>query len=266
MSPKLRSCLTYTVAAVGVVALAGWLLYHGARWSYYQGWWGRDNPVARYLWLCDAPPDFEQTLYPANVEILVPACENLVRVSHRPTYFTSDKQYLHVDHYLEGGYWLEIATGKITTTRPLHVQYATGWQRESGERVDWWFNLDSREVITTSPGSVVTLAECGMDYDFWEGLFSPDGRWIARFDGIYDAASGENLLDYGLGYVPGQGQTLSSFYPCAWLPDNQGLILTPGSVWGLELLIFSQYGEYLPGTNYPVPQPVLKFTLPEAYR
>ncbi len=268
MPKKLSGCLiALAIFIVGVV-----VVYNGARWSYYQGWWGKQNPIARYLWLCDAPPGFEQTLYPENVEILVPACENLVGSSHRPTYFTSDKKYLRVDHYLESsGYWVEIATKQITTTRPSYVQYFTGRTRYFAERkfaepIDYWIDLSSREVFTTSPGSVVTLAECGMDYDLWEGLFSEDGRRIARFDGIYDAASGKKLLDYGLGYVQGQGQTLNSFYPCVWLPDNQGLVLIPPRPWGLELLIFSEYGEYLPSSNYPVPQSVLKFNVPESYR
>ena len=190
MSPKLRSCLTYPGAAVGVWALAGWLLYHGARWSYYQGWWGRDNPVTRYLWLCDAPPDFEQTLYPANVEIRVPACEGGGSVE-----FTSDKQYLRV----RTTNWVEIATGQTLSTRPAHVQYRTYYSLdENNQRITIWADLDTREVMTTHPDSV-TLEECGMDYDFWEGLFSADGRRIARFDGIYDAASGEKVFNYGLG-------------------------------------------------------------------
>jgi len=264
MPKKLSGCLiALAIFIVGVI-----VIYNGARWSYYQGWWGRDNPVARYLWLCDAPPDFEQTLYPANVEILVPACENLVRVSHRPTYFTSDKAYLRVDHDQErSGYWLEIATGQILSTRPPNVQYVTRYNLdENNQRITIWIDLDTREVITTHPGSV-TLEECGRDYNFREGLFSADGRRIARFDGIYDAMSGEKLLNYGLGYdLPYSQPSIHYFRPCLWLPENQGLILVPGSVWGLELLIFSQYGEYLPGTNYPVPQPVLKFTLPETYR
>ncbi len=254
MPKKLRGCLiALAILIVGVI-----VVYNGARWSYYQGWWGKDNPIARYLWLCDAPPGFEQTLYPENVEILVPACEGVGSVE-----FTSDKQYLRV----RTTDWVEIATGHITTTRPSYVQYITRYRLdEDKNRITIWIHLDTHEVITTHPDSV-TLEECGRDYDFREGLFSEDSRRLARRDGIYDAASGAKLLDYGLGYVQGQEQTLSSFYPCAWLPDNQGLILIPPSLpWGLELLIFSYYGEYLPQSNYPVPQPVLQFNVPEAYR
>ncbi len=261
MSKKLRGCLTIlAVFIVGVI-----VIYYGARWGYYQGWWGQNNPVARYLWLCDAPPGFEQTLYPENVEILVPACENLDKLDHRTIYFTSDKQYLRVGNLERSGYWIEIAGGQVTV-KPSHVQYLTERRREGNEWVTRWFTLDSNEIITSDPGGVI-LKECGRDYDFWEGLFSEDRRRIARYDGIYDATSGKKLLDYGLGYnLPYPQPSIHYFTPCLWLPDNQGLILEPGVPWGLELLLFSNYDDYLPHSEYPVPQPVLKFTVPDAYR
>ncbi len=254
----LVGCLT----TLGIACLGLVVLYYGARWGYYQGRWGKDNPVARYLWLCNAPAGFERTLYPENVEILSPACEGVGSVE-----FTSDKQYLRV----RTTDWVEIATGQITTTRPGYVQYFTGWTREDGERIDYWIDLGSGEVLTTSPGNVVTLAECGLDYDFWEGLFSEDGRRIARYDGIYDAASGERLLQYGIGDYEATGdsyhQSIHDFYPCVWLPDNQSVILIPPMLpWGLELLIWGDYGEYMSHSEHPVPQPVLRFTVPEAYR
>ncbi len=260
----LVGCLTaLVIACLGLV-----VLYYGARWGYYQGRWGKDNPVARYLWLCDAPAGFERTLYPENVEILAPACENFNGLGHHSVQFTSDKQYLYLGNSVDkSGYWLEIATKQVTTTRPTNVRYLADWRREGDERINVWFDLDSHEVITTYPGGV-TLMVCGKNYDFEEGLISEDKRRIAKLDGIYDAVSGEKLLGYGIGdydsisYLP----SIHLFYPCAWFPDNQGIILEPGITWGLELLIWERYGDDLPNTNYPVPQPVLKFNVPEAYR
>lgn len=260
----LVGCLTTLgIACLGLVAL-----YYGARWGYYQGWWGKNNPVARYFWLCDAPAGFEQTLYPENVEILVPACENLRGVHHQSVYFTSDRQYLNLGNPCDGrySYWLEIATG-LTVTRPSNVQYMTEHMFEDDVWTKIWISLGSSEIITTHPGSA-TLDECGVDYDYHrEGLFSDDKRRIATLDGIYDATSGEKLLEYGIGdYDTLSYPSIHFFRPCAWLPDNRGVILAPSGPWGLEVLVWGGYDEYLTHSEYPVPQPVLKFNVPEAYR
>lgn len=230
MSKKLRGCLTIlAVFIVGVI-----VIYYGARWAYYQGWWGKSSPVARYLWLCDAPPEFEQTLYPEGMEILLPACKNLLSDQwyHRLVFFSSDRQYVAIRGDQEYD-WIDLDTGNITVTQPLSVTL--------------------EECITDKIVEVVSL----------------DGRRIAKQDGIYDVQSGEKLLNYGLEeHELTVCPSLDVFYPCAWLPENRGIILVPGSPpWGLELLALDGcYGEHLIRSNYPVPQPVLKFNVPEAYR
>ncbi|MFZ5501130.1 MAG: hypothetical protein ACOY58_04375, partial [Candidatus Micrarchaeota archaeon] len=199
----------------------------GARPAYYQGWWGKHNPFARYFWLCGAPPDFEATLYPETVEILVPACEHLSRYSnaYRSSAVTPDRQY-------------------------LAVKKVSGYD---------WINLDTGMVVT-KPLSV-TLEECS-DLDS-DSLLSPDGRRIATEEGIYDAETGEKLFDSGIERCY---NCMDEFMPCTWLPDNSGVVLIPPRTWGLELLILESYNEYISHTDFPVPQPILKLNVPEAYR
>lgn len=55
--------------------------YYLARFTYHQGWWGRDNLFARSMWLCSGPPELEESFYPDNVDVLVSACENQLGMS-----------------------------------------------------------------------------------------------------------------------------------------------------------------------------------------
>ena len=65
----ITGCLLFLVGPIAC--------YYLARFTYHQGWWGRDNLVARSLWLCSAPSSLEETFYPENVDVLVPACQNI---------------------------------------------------------------------------------------------------------------------------------------------------------------------------------------------
>ena len=114
----------------------------------------------------------------------------------------------------------------------------------------------------------MTLEACSQLVNREQGILSEDGRRIAKEDGIYDAQTDERLLDYGL-VVPNSDvcESIHTFYPCAWLPENRGVVLIPSGPWGFELLMLGGcYSEHFTHSNYPVPQPVLKFTVPEAYR
>ncbi len=187
MSQKKRRGCWVALAALVVVGVG---LYSGLRWAYYQGWWGEENYVARYLWLCDAPPGFERTLYPENVEILVPACENMSEDQYLyPVFFSSDSEYIAVKK--EAGLsWIDLTTGNITSIRP----------------------------------TTATLESCRHTP---KELLSPDGRWIAKRDGIYAAETGEKLLDYGLSSRKlNSCMSPDTFSPCVWLPDNSGVILS----------------------------------------
>lgn len=65
-----RSLLTVGVFVVGFSLLPLFL-----RVGYCQSWWGKESLLFRSWWLCTCSEDFEQSLYPENVEVLVSACE-----------------------------------------------------------------------------------------------------------------------------------------------------------------------------------------------
>lgn len=44
--------------------------------GFCQGWWLQQNLWAHYWWQCQCGPEFEQSLYPDNVEIIVSACRD----------------------------------------------------------------------------------------------------------------------------------------------------------------------------------------------
>lgn len=66
-----KSCLLWAVILIIVLSLSPLVFKFG----YCHSWWGKGNLLLRSLWLCSCSPEFEQSLYPENVEILVSACE-----------------------------------------------------------------------------------------------------------------------------------------------------------------------------------------------
>jgi hypothetical protein len=66
---------TRLIVFVIVLLVSPFALYYLARFTYHQGWWGRDNLLARALWLCSAPQELEQTFYPDKIEVVVPGCQ-----------------------------------------------------------------------------------------------------------------------------------------------------------------------------------------------
>lgn len=67
----LRNCLKW----VGLFVVLLFLTPVVIKFGYLHRWWGKDSLVMRSLWLCEGSPEFEQSLYPENVEVLVSACE-----------------------------------------------------------------------------------------------------------------------------------------------------------------------------------------------
>lgn len=103
------SKLKWLVVTIVLIVALPILSYHTARYTYYWGWWGRDNLLARALWLCSAPPELERSFYPETIEILVPACKAMdpVTQSHEVS-LSPSRHYLIV----RGPAFIDIKTGE----------------------------------------------------------------------------------------------------------------------------------------------------------
>ncbi len=87
-------------------------VYALTRTGYCQSWWGSEILIFRSLWLCGCGADFEQTLYPDNVEVMFSACQNVTVHevgSGTHLYVEGDAQYTDV-----GAYLLDMVTGEKT--------------------------------------------------------------------------------------------------------------------------------------------------------
>jgi hypothetical protein len=58
-----------------LIALSYGIFSAVGSYGYCHGWWGKANSLMRALWLCKCSPEFERSLYPENVDVLVSACE-----------------------------------------------------------------------------------------------------------------------------------------------------------------------------------------------
>ena len=68
---QMKACWLAVGIAAALLLLSPLIL----RVGYCQSWWGKENLLFRALWLCTCAEEFEQSLYPENVEVLVSACE-----------------------------------------------------------------------------------------------------------------------------------------------------------------------------------------------
>ncbi len=106
------------------------------------------------------------------------------------------------------------------------------------------------------------LQENGIDYHalpgrFQEEALSPDGRLIAREDGIYLAGSGEKIVES----YTARGITGKYFSVQGWASDSSGVIYYKF----LDACLL-QLPSYDGGTcSIPVPQPLIKLKVPEEY-
>jgi hypothetical protein len=110
------------------------------------------------------------------------------------------------------------------------------------------------------------LQKNGIDYTtipepFQEEAVSPNGRFIAREDGIYLAENGEKIVDGYLekGILHSYGKYFS--LPRGWTSDSSGVIYSKFS--NSCLLALPSYDG---GTcSISVPQPLIKLKVPEEY-
>jgi len=91
---------------------------HLIQFGYCQGWWLKSNPWAYYWWLCDCNPEFEESLYPENVDVVVSACYDPQRATLSP-----NGRYMIFGSGSGKSYLLDLVTGDKKTW-PRHA----GWQ------------------------------------------------------------------------------------------------------------------------------------------
>lgn len=77
-----------------------------AKFGYCQGWWLTSNPWAYYWWLCDCSPEFEQSLYPDNIEVVVSACYDQQSAALSP-----NGRYMIFSSGIGKSYLLDLVTG-----------------------------------------------------------------------------------------------------------------------------------------------------------
>lgn len=321
--PKKRG-YTFWLFSLFVIIGVGWLFYYGYCW----GLWGRNSLLFQYLFQCSCPVASEETRYPDNVDVVVPACSyggsilspsgRLLYVSEQDSkfsltylldfqtgvktplvlpkgsnYFLTDDLIFH-SFYGDDEYILDIKTGNKypiqNATRLKPNIYSMGDIEPTlllGAllRVDQIFLIDDvfQPVIALSsdfrthpdenftfnvldfPGDRPNrieqfLQENQIDYHtvpdrFQEEALSPDGRFIARKDGIYLAGSGKKIVEaYTVFGIIGD-----YFSVLGWTYDSSGVIYYKF----LDGCLFSLSSEYY--CTIPVPQPLLKLKVPEEY-
>jgi hypothetical protein len=95
--------------------------------------------------------------------------------------------------------------------------------------------------------------------DLLEDVISPDGRFIARHDGIYLFDTGKKIAD---GYSIRRLLSRQYFSVRGWVSDSSGVIY---SKFGEPCLIELGLGIDYRSCYYEVEQPVIKLKVPEAY-
>lgn len=93
---------------------------------------------------------------------------------------------------------------------------------------------------------------------FMEEAVSPDGRFVARRDGIYLSDTGEKVAEgYFIRKFPGK----QYFSVRGWTYDSSGVIYSKFA----EPCLLETPGIDEPGCLWEVPQPVIKLNVPEEY-
>lgn len=71
-----KSQVSGCLKAIGLIIILIIVLPYVSRFGYCRGWWLKSSPWAYYWWACNCSPEFEQSLYPNNIEIVVSACSD----------------------------------------------------------------------------------------------------------------------------------------------------------------------------------------------
>jgi hypothetical protein len=86
-TPKPSKTIRNVIITLVVIIVIPYVIYFG----FCHGWWLRENLWANYWWYCNCGEEFERSLYPDNVEIVVPACRD-----PRSAVISSDGRYMVV--------------------------------------------------------------------------------------------------------------------------------------------------------------------------
>jgi hypothetical protein len=130
--PQFSNSRGYRVWLIRFALLLGIpvLLYYGYCW----GIWGRNILLMQYLFQCNCPPASEETRYPDNVDVIIPACRN-INVSTR---LSPSGRFLYVREENQGlasAYLLDLQTmERIDVTDQSFSSFLTDdlWFIESG--------------------------------------------------------------------------------------------------------------------------------------
>lgn len=281
------------VVVVGILCLAPAVLYFSWCW----GWWGRGSLWMQYLLQCNCPLSSEPARYPAEVDVLVSACQRgnvavspggtsmLVRPdapgdSYLWDLTTGTRQLLPTP-----GYYSFVTDDVLWVSPPgAREQYLFNWRTQTaseltelwsprvpgGERADGTPNAEallpllrstdqvylpdtpylSDEYVLVLGGQLVAgadrrnflisrwawvdraasdeslrafLEEQGIAYHLQRTRYSvewpsPTGRYVARTDGIFLAATGERIASM-------EGQARRGFGMRGWLFDERGFVM-----------------------------------------
>ncbi len=88
---KVKHSKKLLLSSVSLIIVVGGL-YLTLFTGFCRGWWGLDNILAHYWWRCACGPEFEQSLYPNHITVIVSSCRE---VSH--TRLSSDGRYLALE-------------------------------------------------------------------------------------------------------------------------------------------------------------------------
>ncbi len=322
---RYRSWISRFVLLLGLSLL----LYYGYCW----GWWGRNSLLMQYIFQCGCPIASEQTRYPDEVDVIVPACgHDVTRLSPsgrllyvrekrfwRTTAYLLDLQTIEkinvadqpFSSFLTDNLWfvesgLEDDIMDRTTGMQYTIQAFRSWRENAyvigepnlellvaallqAEQVIFTQNNDTVVVLMSDfpanleqnftfdrsdiPGRDSNrveqfLQENKVIYqtvlaDFPGEAISPDGRFIARNDGIYLIKTGQKIVEGYTARGPIDSHSGKYFSLQGWTYDGAGVIYSKPYKLCLIRISLPFYDEV--ACLIKVPQPVLKLKVPQEY-
>jgi hypothetical protein len=322
-SSKRRGVRTW-ISCFSILVGLPLLLFSGYCW----GVWGRQSLLLQYIFQCNCPAASEETRYPAQVDVIVPACRyvnsilspsgKMLYVQEKKAgitftylldlqaeqktsftleagsnYFLTDELIFH-SLYGDDEYILDITTGikypiqEVSYLRPsvysmgdvdpnllskalLQVEqifliddaFEPTIALSSDFRIhpEKSFTFDSFDFVYGETNPVEQfLQQYDLIYEkmpprFSNEVISPDGRLVARADGIYSVETGQQIL--------GRISSLRSWLVKGWTYDSSAVIYSHNSN---PCVIRSNFGFFDSTLCFlKVPQPVLKLKVPEEY-
>jgi len=81
MQKSRRGCIISIVGVAILIVLLVWVVPAINRYGFCRNWWLHDTLWAHFYWQCTCGPEFEQSLFQDDVEIVVSACRSPQEVS-----------------------------------------------------------------------------------------------------------------------------------------------------------------------------------------